>query len=101
MTNILPLGGLILVKKKEVQDSVTASGLVMIASVKDSELQRGVVIVVGPGERDNTGITHPIPLDVGQVVIYSENHGTEITDDSGEKYEFVNWRNLFGREANA
>jgi co-chaperonin GroES (HSP10) len=101
MTNILPLGGLILVKKNEVQDTKTQSGLILTASSLDSELQRGVIVKVGPGERDQNGVTHQIPLDEGQTVIYAENHGTEVTDSNGDKYEFVNWRNLFGREANA
>ena len=98
MTNIVPLGGLILVKKNEVKETKTSSGLVLTASAQDSELQRGTIVKVGPGERDNTGKTHAIPLDVDQVVIYSENHGTEVTDAKGDKYEFVNWRNLFGVE---
>lgn len=101
MTNILPLGGLILVKKNEAKETRTQSGLVLTASSQDSELQRGEIIKVGPGERDNTGVVHPIPLDPGQTVIYSENHGTEVTDAYGDKYEFVNWRNLFGVEYNA
>jgi co-chaperonin GroES (HSP10) len=98
MTNIVPLGGLILVKKNELKETKTVSGLVLTASSQDSELQRGTIIKIGPGERDNTGTVHSIPLDIGSVVIYSENHGTEVTDANGEKYEFVNWRNLFGVE---
>lgn len=101
MTNILPLGGLVLVKKNEVQDTKTQSGLILTASSLDSELQRGLIVKVGPGERDQDGNTHKIPLEVDQVVIYSANHGTEVTDASGNKYEFVNWRNLFGVEYNA
>jgi len=98
MTNVLPLGGLILVKKHEVTETKTASGLVLTAMAAESELQRGTIVKVGPGERDQNGTVHPIPLDVGNVVIYSENHGTEVTDKDGNKYEFVNWRNLFGVE---
>lgn len=98
MTSILPLGGLILVKKHGVEDTKTQSGLILTASARESELQRGTVIKLGPGERDQTGKTHEIPLEVGQVIIYTENQGTEVTDKDGTKYEFVNWRNLFGVE---
>ncbi len=98
MTNIVPLGGLILVKKHEKEEKKTNSGLVLAASSQDSELERGTIVKIGPGERDQTGKTHAIPLDVGQVVLYSDNHGTEVTDADGNKYEFVNWRNLFGME---
>lgn len=100
MTNILPLGGLILVKKNEVKDTQTQSGLILTAASLDSELQRGTIVKVGPGERDQKGVTHPIPLEVGQVVIYAESQGTEVTDGYKEKYDFVNWRNLFGVEYN-
>jgi len=98
MTKIAPLGGLILVKKNEVKDTQTQSGLILTAASLDSELQRGTIVKVGPGERDQEGKVHPIPLNEGDVVIYSDNHGTEVTDESGDKYEFINWRNLFGVE---
>jgi len=98
MTNIEPLGGLILVEKIKLEDQTTQSGLILTASTLDSELNRGKIVKIGPGERDQNGTTHPIPLNIGDVIIYSENHGTEITDNAGDKYEFVNWRNLFGVE---
>jgi len=98
MTNISPLGGLILVKKNEIKDTQTQSGLILTASAQESELNRGTIVKVGPGERDQEGKVHAIPLNEGDVVIYSENHGTEVTDVSGNKYEFINWRNLFGVE---
>ena len=100
MTNILPLGGLILVKENQVKDTKTQSGLILTASSQDAELQRGTIVKVGPGERDQNGVTHQIPLDEGQTVIYSGNQATEVTDISGEKYQFINWRNLFGVEYN-
>jgi chaperonin GroES len=100
MSNIEPLGGLILVKEIEQRDKTTASGLVLTSSTMDSELKRGKIVSVGPGERDQTGVTHRIPLDIGMVVIYSEGHGTEVTDSLNNKYQFVNWRNLFGVENN-
>jgi co-chaperonin GroES (HSP10) len=98
LTNIEPLGGLILVKRIEKEDTSTASGLILTSDTLDSELNRGTIIKVGPGERDQTGTTHSIPLNVGDVVIYADAHGTEVTDKNRNKYEFVNWRNLFGVE---
>lgn len=100
MANIEPLGGLILVEEIEQKDKTTASGLVLTSSALDSELKRGKIVSVGPGERDQTGITHRIPLDVGMVVIYSDGHATEVTDSLNKKYQFVNWRNLFGVDHN-
>jgi co-chaperonin GroES (HSP10) len=100
MTNIEPLGGLVLVKEIEQQDKKTASGLVLTASSQETELRRGTIIKVGPGERDQEGKIHSIPLEVGQIVIYNEGNATEVTDSIHEKYQFVNWRQLFGVENN-
>jgi co-chaperonin GroES (HSP10) len=98
LTNIEPLGGLILVKKNEKEDTSTASGLILTADSRDSELNRGVIIKVGPGERDQNGTTHKIPLNEGQIVIYADSHATEVIDKDRNTYEFINWRNLFGVE---
>lgn len=100
MTNIEPLGGLILVNKIEETDKTTKSGLVIAASVVEQNLSRGKIIKIGPGERDQNGVIHPLPLNIGDVIIYNDIHATEITDSSGNKYYFISWRNLFGTENN-
>jgi co-chaperonin GroES (HSP10) len=99
MTNIEPLGSLILVEKIEQAERKTSSGLVLSAAVLDTELARGKVISVGSGDYDNVGNKHDIPLTNGDVVIYNENNATEVTDASGSKYYFINWRSLFGKES--
>ena len=55
MTNIRPLGSLIIIKELEVEDRKTASGLVLSANVLQNELKRGSVVAVGPGDNDNSG----------------------------------------------
>jgi co-chaperonin GroES (HSP10) len=59
-----------------------------------------MVIEVGYGDHDNAGNHHPIPLIAGDVVIYSDNHTTDIEDDEGNKYKFINWRQLFAKVDN-
>jgi co-chaperonin GroES (HSP10) len=98
MTNIEPLGGLVLVKEIQEQDTQTASGLILTASAMESQLSRGEIIKVGPGERDQNGIIHSLPLNIGDVIIYNTINATEITDKSGNKYYFISWRHLFGTE---
>ena len=100
MTNIEPLGSLILVEKIEQSERKTNSGLVLAASVLETELSRGRVIKVGPGDFDNVGNKHDIPLTNDDVVIYNENNATEVTDALGNKYYFINWRTLFAKEGN-
>ena len=50
MTNIKPLGKLLLVEEIESSESKTASGLVLTASATEQDLKRAKVIDVGPGE---------------------------------------------------
>ena len=98
MTNIEPLGGLVFAKEIQEQDTQTASGLILTASAMESQLSRGEIIKVGPGERDQNGIVHPLPLNIGDVIIYNTINATEITDKFGNKYNFISWRHLFGTE---
>jgi len=100
MTNIQPLGSLILFKAEEEKDRTTKSGLVIASTVIDSTLKRGTVVAVGPGDYHSNGDLHSIPLKQGDTIIYSPNHATEIEDKSGEKLHFINWRQLFGTENN-
>ena len=100
MTNIEPLGGLVLVKEFKQEETKSASGLIITASSKETELNRGQIIKMGPGERDTGGVIHPLPLNIGDIIIYNGMHATEITDSSGEKFKFISWRNLFGTENN-
>ena len=98
MTNIEPFGSLILVEEIKQEDRKTSSGLVLSATVLDSELKRGKVIAVGTGDYDNVGNKHEIPLTYGDTIIYNEGNATEVTDALGSKYYFINWRHLFGKE---
>lgn len=100
MTNIKPLGKLLLVKEIEVTESKTASGLVLTASSVEQDLKRGTVIEIGPGEVSSfNGQTYPVEtIEVGMTVLYSPNHATEVKDALGEKYYFVNSGVLFGYE---
>ena len=98
MTNIEPLGSLVLIEKIEQSERKTSSGLVLAAVTLDAELDRGKVVKVGPGDYDNVGNKHEIPLTQGDVVIYNGHQATEVTDASNNKYYFINWRNLLGKE---
>jgi len=99
MTNIEPLGSLILIEEIEQKERTTTSGLVLSAATLESELKRGRVVAVGPGDHDNVGNKHEIPIEINDLVIYNENNATEVTDALGSKYYFINWRSLFGKES--
>ncbi len=96
MTSIKPLGSLILMKTIKEEDRTTKSGLVIAAAFSEPTLNRGIVVAVGTGDNDNSGNHYDILLEPGDVVLYSPNQATEVEDDDGEKYYFINWRQLFG-----
>jgi co-chaperonin GroES (HSP10) len=98
MTNIEPFGSLVLVEEIDQGEKKTASGLVLTSTVMDSNIKRGKVIAIGSGDFDANGNKHEIPLTAGDIVIYNENQATEVTDALNDKYHFINWRHLFGKE---
>lgn len=101
MTNITPLGKLLLVKEIETTESKSAGGLIITATAAERDLKRGMVIKVGQGERSNfNGELYPVDvIKEGMIVYYSPNHATEVVDQTtSEKFYFVNSSMLFGYE---
>jgi co-chaperonin GroES (HSP10) len=101
MTNITPLGKLLLVKEIQVTESKSAGGLIITATAADRDLKRGVVVKVGQGERSGfNGELYPVDtIKEGMVVYYSPNNATEVVDqETSEKYFFLNSGMLFGYE---
>jgi co-chaperonin GroES (HSP10) len=105
MTNIEPLGKLLLVKEMEEGESKSAGGLIITSTSAEGNLKRATVIKVGPGERSGfNGTLYPVDTIIeGMVVYYSPNHATEVIDkETSEKFYFINSGMLFGYEgANA
>jgi co-chaperonin GroES (HSP10) len=101
MTNIRPLGKLLLVKEFEVTEAKSAGGLIITATAVEKDLKRGQVVKVGQGERSNfNGELYPVDtIKEGMVVYYSPHHATEVSDqNTSEKFYFVNSGMLFGYE---
>lgn len=101
MTNIKPLGTLVLIKKMQQEDRTTQTGLFMPSSVLENDTLRGEVIAVGDGTRDIQGNLHPLNVVAGDIVYFNENSTTEVVDDQGETYQFIAFSNLFGKITNA
>ena len=77
--NLKPLGDRIIVKQDEAQET-TAGGLYIAPDSKEKP-QTGVVLAVGEGKLDKDGNLVPVPVKVGDKVIYGKYGGTEITVD--------------------
>ena len=78
-----PLGDRVLVKTAPKEEK-TSSGL-YISSGAQEKPQRGEVIAVGEGKRDNDGNRIPMDVKVGDEVFYGKFGGNEVKVD-GEDY---------------
>ena len=74
-----PLGNRVVVEPIE-QDEVTASGLVIPETAKEKP-QKGTVLSIGPGERDDKGKYIPMDVKDGDTVLFAKYAGTEIKVD--------------------
>ena len=75
--NLKPLGDRVIVKQDEAEEK-TAGGLIIASETKEKP-QTGTVLAVGEGKIDKDGKNLPMPVKVGDRVIYGKYGGTEIT----------------------
>jgi chaperonin GroES len=74
--NLQPLGDRIIVEALE-EEETTSSGIVLPDTAKEKP-QRGRVLAVGPGPRDEDGEYITMDLAPGDEIIFSKYGGTEI-----------------------
>jgi chaperonin GroES len=74
--NLKPLGDRLIVEVLEEED-VTFSGIVLPDTAKEKP-QRGRVLAVGPGSRDDNGKFVAMDVEEGDEVVFSKYGGTEI-----------------------
>ena len=74
--DLQPLGDRIIVEILD-EEATTASGIVLPDTAQEKP-QRGKVLAVGPGPRDEDGEYIMMDLEVGDEVIFSKYGGTEI-----------------------
>ena len=80
--NLKPLGDRVILRQDEAEVT-TASGLYLASDAKEKP-QTGTVLAVGEGKLDKEGNHLPMPVKVGDKVIYGKYGGTEITLDGEE-----------------
>lgn len=74
--NLQPLGDRLIVEALE-EEETTVSGIVLPDTAKEKP-QRGRVLAVGPGPRDEDGEYITMDLEPGDEIIFSKYGGTEI-----------------------
>ncbi|GAP14037.1 co-chaperonin GroES [Longilinea arvoryzae] len=74
-----PLGARVVVEPLE-QEEITAGGIVLPETAKEKP-QKGKIIAVGAGDRDEKGNRIPMDVKVGDTVLFAKYGGTEIKID--------------------
>jgi chaperonin GroES len=77
--SLKPLGNRVVVEPIE-QEEITAGGIVLPETAKEKP-QKGTVLSVGPGERDDEGKRIPMDVAKGDTVLFAKYAGTEIKVD--------------------
>lgn len=74
--DLQPLGDRLIVEVLE-EEEMTVSGIVLPDTAKEKP-QRGRVLAVGPGPRNEDGEHIKMDVDVGDEVVFSKYGGTEV-----------------------
>lgn len=75
--NVKPLADRVLVQPSAAEQK-TAGGIIIPDTAKEKP-QRGTVVAVGPGKKDE-----PMSVKIGDLVLYGKYSGTEITIDGND-----------------
>jgi chaperonin GroES len=79
MLALKPLGNRVVIEPLE-QEEITAGGIVLPETAKEKP-QKGLVIAVGPGDRDDEGKRIKMDVAKGDTVLFAKYAGTEIKLD--------------------
>jgi chaperonin GroES len=74
--NLKPLGDRLIVEVLD-EEETTTSGIVLPDTAREKP-QRGRVLAVGPGSRDDDGKYVPLDVEEGDEIVFSKYGGTEI-----------------------
>jgi chaperonin GroES len=77
--SLKPLGNRVVIEPIE-EEEVTASGIVLPETAKEKP-QKGKVLSVGPGDRNDEGERIPMDVNEGDTVLFAKYAGTEIKLD--------------------
>jgi len=77
-----PLSGRVLVKP--LKSEAKSTGGILLPDTAQKRPQEGKVVAVGEGKVLDNGQVEPVPVKVGDVVIYPEYGGTEVKLDDEE-----------------
>jgi chaperonin GroES len=77
--SLKPLGSRVVIEPLE-QEEITPGGIVLPETAKEKP-QKGTVLAIGPGDRDESGKRIAMDVAVNDVVLFAKYSGTEIKLD--------------------
>jgi len=77
--NMKPLGNRVVVEPIE-EEEMTAGGIVLPETAKEKP-QKGTILAVGPGDRDENGKRIEMDVKKGNTVLFAKYSGTDIKVD--------------------
>ncbi len=99
MTNIKPIGAMLLIKKIETGEKTTKTGLVLSAAFADQGPSQAEIIDMGDGEANYKGDLIPINgVDIGDIIFYPEHSGTDIEDEDGNKFLLLHSKQVIAKK---
>jgi chaperonin GroES len=93
---LAPLGDRVVVQPAS-REETTKSGLVIPDTAKEKP-QRGTVIAVGAGRKDDDGDRIPVDVEVGDTVLFAKYAGTEFKLDD-EEYLILSEKDILAKIA--
>ena len=83
---VTPLGDRVLVLPLDKNEAMSKSGIIIPETVDKERPDKGKVVAVGPGKRNDDGKLIPVSVKIGQTVIFSKYGPDEIKIADKEYY---------------
>lgn len=91
---VRPLHDRVLVKRAEEAEQKSSAGIIIPDTAKEKP-QRGKVVSVGEGKKDDSGKRIPMDVKVGDEILFGKYAGTEVKLD-GEEYLIMHETDILG-----
>ena len=91
---IKPLGDRVVIEPSE-DDAEKSAGGIYIPDTAKEKPQKGKVVAVGPGAKNENGKTSPLDVKVGDIVLFGKWSGTEVKID-GKEYSIMKEADIMG-----
>ena len=91
---VRPLHDRVLVKRAEEAEQKSSAGIIIPDTAKEKP-QKGTVVAVGEGKKDDNGKRIPLDVKAGDEVLFGKYAGTEVKIE-GEEYLIMHETDLLG-----